>query len=62
MAIRVALNHYTRYRYDKLVSLSPHIVRLRPAPHCRTPFKPIHYELRQKNILLIGNKTRLGII
>jgi uncharacterized protein (DUF2126 family)/transglutaminase-like putative cysteine protease len=37
MAIHVALSHSTRYRYDRLVSLSPHIVRLRPAPHCRTP-------------------------
>ncbi len=39
MAIRVALNHHTRYRYDRLVSLSPHIIRLRPAPHCRTPIQ-----------------------
>jgi len=37
MAIRVALNHKTRYRYAKPVWLSPHVVRLRPAPHCRTP-------------------------
>ena len=37
MGIRVALNHRTRYRYAKPVWLSPHVVRLRPAPHCRTP-------------------------
>ncbi len=37
MSIRVALNHKTRYRYAKAVWLSPHVVRLRPAPHCRTP-------------------------
>ena len=37
MAIRVALNHKTRYRYEKDVWLSPQVVRLRPAPHCRTP-------------------------
>ncbi len=37
MAIRVALNHRTVYRYDRRVELSPQIVRLRPAPHCRTP-------------------------
>jgi transglutaminase-like putative cysteine protease len=36
MSIHVALNHVTHYRYDRRVGLSPHIVRLRPAPHCRT--------------------------
>ncbi|MCV2352942.1 transglutaminase family protein [Paucibacter sp. B2R-40] len=37
MAIRVALHHRTSYRYDRAVTLSPHEVRLRPAPHARTP-------------------------
>ena len=37
MAIRVALNHRTKYRFKKPVWLSPHVIRLRPAPHCRTP-------------------------
>ncbi len=37
MAIRVALNHKTTYRYDRLVSVSPQVVRLRPAAHTRTP-------------------------
>ncbi len=37
VSIRVALNHVTHYRYDRPVQLSPQLVRLRPAPHCRTP-------------------------
>ncbi|MEC5386390.1 transglutaminase family protein [Uliginosibacterium sp. H3] len=37
MSIHVKLTHVTHYRYDRMVGLSPHIVRLRPAPHCRTP-------------------------
>jgi uncharacterized protein (DUF2126 family) len=37
MGIRVGLYHKTTYEYDRLVTLSPQIVRLRPAPHTRTP-------------------------
>jgi uncharacterized protein (DUF2126 family) len=44
MSIQVALNHWTRYRYDKAVSVGPQVIRLRPAPHCRTPI--LSYSLR----------------
>ncbi len=37
MAINVAIRHNTYYTYDRLVSASPHIIRLKPAPHSRTP-------------------------
>ncbi|MCP5284120.1 MAG: transglutaminase family protein [Burkholderiaceae bacterium] len=44
MSIHVALNHVTHYRYDRPVTLSPQVVRLRPAPHCRT--RILSYSMR----------------
>ena len=39
MAIRVALHHQTSYHFDRPVGVSPHVIRLRPAPHARTPIR-----------------------
>ena len=49
MAIRVALHHLTQYRYDRLVSLSPHRIRLRPASHCRTPITAYSLTVKPEN-------------
>ena len=44
MSIKVALEHRTSYTFDRLVRVYPHVVRLRPAPHSRTPVEA--YSLR----------------
>ncbi|VTU30882.1 hypothetical protein H4CHR_02694 [Variovorax sp. PBS-H4] len=44
MSIHAALHHVTHYKYDRPVQLGPQLVRLRPAPHCRSTV--ISYSLR----------------
>ncbi len=44
MAIQVAIRHNTYYKYDRLVSASPHTIRLKPAPHSRS--KILSYSMK----------------
>src|ERR1700730_4189476 len=48
MPSSVAFDHKTIYHYDRLFKLSPQVVRLRPAPHCRTPITAYSLKIEPK--------------
>jgi transglutaminase-like putative cysteine protease len=39
MSVKVSIEHRTEYAFDRPAELGPHEVRLRPAPHARTPIE-----------------------
>ena len=49
MALKIVISHKTTYKYDRPVSLSPHIFRLRPAPHSRTPIEAYSIKITPEN-------------
>jgi uncharacterized protein (DUF2126 family)/transglutaminase-like putative cysteine protease len=60
MAIKVAISHKTKYKFDRSVSLSPHIFRLRPAPHSRTPIESYSFKLKPENHFINWQQDPFG--
>lgn len=60
MAIHVALTHRTEYRYDKLVGMAPQTIRLRPAPHCRTPILSYSLNISPKDHFINWQQDPFG--
>lgn len=60
MTIRVALNHKTAYHYDKPVQLGPHVFRLRPAAHSRTPVTAYSLKITPENHFISWQQDPFG--
>ncbi len=60
MTIRVAIRHKTIYKFDRPVSLSPHVFRLRPAVHSRTPIKAYALRIEPKNHFINWQQDPFG--
>lgn len=60
MAIRVAINHKTTYKYDRFVSLSPHVFRLRPAVHSRTAIEAYSLKITPKEHFINWQQDPFG--
>jgi uncharacterized protein (DUF2126 family)/transglutaminase-like putative cysteine protease len=48
MVLHVGLTHTTTYHYDRSILMGPQVIRLRPAPHSRTPVLSYSLSLKPK--------------
>ncbi|MBC9957379.1 DUF2126 domain-containing protein [Yimella sp. cx-51] len=60
MTIRVALHHRTTYTFDEPVTVHPHTVRLRPAPHSRTPITAYSLSVSPRNHFINWQQDPFG--
>lgn len=60
MSIHVALNHKTVYKFDRPVQVFPHVIRLRPAAHSRTPIHAYSLKVGAKDYFINWQQDAFG--
>lgn len=60
MTIRVAIHHQTEYRFDRPVNLGPHVLRLRPTAHCRTPIQSYSLKIQPESHFINWQQDPFG--
>ena len=60
MSTKVSLTHYTGYTFARPVNVTPHVVRLRPAPHSRTPIEAYSLDVSPANHFINWQQDPFG--
>ncbi|MEZ4775235.1 MAG: transglutaminase family protein [Bacteroidia bacterium] len=60
MSIQVAIRHHTKYSYNKPIQIFPQTIRLRPAPHTRSPIRGYSLKIQPENHFINWQQDPFG--
>ena len=58
MATKISIYHKTIYHFDRAVKLYPHIFRLRPAAHSRTPIETYSFKITPEDLKFYNSELK----